>query len=69
MKHAPNHYAVEARFERSRKLSNVETWRGPARNMLVAMRRAAGLIMKRKSVKRLRHQKITYTIEKIKAEA
>lgn len=63
---AKNTYHVEARFERSRK-RELETWEGQARNMSIAMRRAAGAILKRKNVKRLRHQKITFFIEKLHA--
>ena len=62
---AKNIYHVEAHFQRARK-KHVENWTGPARNMSIAMRRATVTIMRRRNVKRLRHEQITFYIEKEK---
>lgn len=61
---AKNTYSVEAYFARARH-RRVETWQGPARNMSIAMRRAAGVILRRKNVKRFRHESIVFHIEKV----
>ena len=63
-----NHYSVTAEFLKSRYHNQTEHWEGPARNMVVAVRRAAKVIMRRKSVVRLRHKEITFHIEKIVKE-
>ena len=60
-----NRYAVTAEFTKSRYYCLTEHWEGEARNMVVAVRRAAKIIMRRKSVMRLRHKAITFRIEKI----
>jgi|GEM_PF-4989073 len=60
-----NTYQVQAHFERARFFHKVEVWDGRARNLGVALRRASREIMERRNVKRLRHARVTFTIEKI----
>jgi len=60
-----NNYSVVAQFERSRYHCKTETWNGPARNMSVATRKAIKEILTRRGVKRLRHVRVTFFVEKI----
>lgn len=60
-----NTYLVTAQFERARTDLHVESWTGCARNIRLAMRQAASTIMQRTNVKRYRHARATFTIEKI----
>lgn len=60
-----NTYIVTAQFERSRSDRKVETWTGKGRNLRTAMRAAASVIMNRRNVKRFRHERVTFFIEKV----
>lgn len=62
---AKNYYRVEAVFQKSRFFYKHEFWEGPARNVSVATRKAIQEIMNRKNVKRLVHQQIDFSVEKI----
>lgn len=64
-----NIYSVEARFERTRSVKKVEFWRGEARNLSIATRRAIKDIMSRKNIRRLRHCQVVFHIEKEKLSA
>lgn len=59
-----NTYAVTAQFDTPVK-RRVESWIGQARNMRMAMRAATSAIMTRHGVKRFRHQRVTFFIEKV----
>lgn len=60
-----NTYHVAALFERARSRRKTEHWKGRARNMRMAMRAATTAIMTRYNVKRFRHERVTFTIEKV----
>jgi hypothetical protein len=59
-----NIYIVRATFERGEIVRRMESWKGRARNMRLAIRLASQSIMRRRHVKRYRHQRVTFTIEK-----
>lgn len=63
-----NTYLVSAHFERSKFTRKVEFWQGKSRNMRTAIRAAASAIMMRRNVKRFRHARITFTIDKVNVE-
>jgi hypothetical protein len=63
-----NTYVVAAHFERSKFTRKVEFWQGTSRNMRTAIRAASQVILNRRNVKRLRHDRITFTIDKVKHE-
>lgn len=56
-------YIITGQFERSR-TKNDERWKGQAKNMPTATRKAISQIMRRPSVKRLRHKRVTFTVER-----
>jgi hypothetical protein len=60
-----NTYLVTAEFERARSERKVETWMGARRNMRLAVRAAASVIMNRRNVKRFRHERVTFFVEKL----
>lgn len=60
-----NTYLVSAHFERSKFKRKVEFWKGKSRNMRTAIREATQVIMRRPNVKRFRHERVTFTIDKI----
>lgn len=62
-----NTYLVSAHFERSKFKRRVEHWQGLSRNMRTAIRAAASVIMQRRNVKRFRHERVTFMIEKVKS--
>jgi hypothetical protein len=62
---ANNTYHVTAQFERAKFDRKVETWTGARRNMRLAIRAAASVIMARRNVKRYRHERVTFFIEKM----
>lgn len=63
-----NTYIVTAQFERARTERKVETWTGQGRNMRLAVRAACSVIMNRRNVKRFRHERVTFFIEKVPAK-
>lgn len=63
-----NTYIVSAHFEKSKFTRKVEFWKGMSRNMRTAIRAASQVILNRRNVKRLRHDRITFTVEKVKCE-
>lgn len=60
-----NTYLVSAHFERSKFTRKVEFWQGKSRNMRTAIRKATQVIMRRRNVKRFRHERATFTIDKV----
>ena len=63
-----NRYSVTVKFERHRYYNQTECWQGYARNMSIAMRKATKDVLARRGVKRLRHARILFEIERIKPE-
>ena len=58
-------YVVFGRFPRARGRDRliIERWIGPASSMTVALRRAILAIMRRPTVRRKRHQTMTFTVD------
>lgn len=60
-----NTYLVSAHFERSKFKHKVEFWQGKSLNVRTAIREAMQVIMRRHNVKRFRHERVTFTIDKV----
>ena len=60
-----NVYHVTGQFERSRYHYKVESCTVTSRNLQTAMRDGSKVLLRRPSVKRLRHRRVTFVIEKV----